>query len=58
MDGPGHGLQVVLRILLAEDIAVVRVDEHVQFPALVDHHELRAALGVDRRQVLFDLALG
>ena len=53
---PGHGLQVVFRILLAQYIAMVWVDEYVQFPTLVDHHELRAALGIDRRQVLLDLA--
>ncbi|MNQ54443.1 hypothetical protein D3C85_685110 [compost metagenome] len=57
MNGPGDGLQVVLRVLLAQDIALIRVDEHVQFAASVFHDELRAAFGVDRRQVLGDLAL-
>jgi hypothetical protein len=58
MQGTGDGLQVLLAVLLAEDLAAVRVDEHVQFAPAVMHHELRAALGVQRRQVLADVALG
>jgi hypothetical protein len=46
MQGAGDGLQVLLAVLLAEDLAAVRVDEHVQFAPAVMHHELRAALGV------------
>ncbi|MNC35460.1 hypothetical protein D3C75_839450 [compost metagenome] len=58
MQGAGDGLQVLLAILFAEDFAAVGVDEHVQFAPGVLHHELRAAFGVQRRQVLANVALG
>ncbi len=57
VDGAGDGLQILLGILFAEDVAVVRVDEYVQLLPGTGHDKLRAALGVDRWQVLGDLAL-
>ncbi|MNE30192.1 hypothetical protein D3C80_1236940 [compost metagenome] len=57
MQGAGDGLQVLLAVLFAEDLAAVWVDEHVQFAPAVMHHELRTALGVQWRQVLGDVAL-
>ncbi|MNH83013.1 hypothetical protein D3C73_354060 [compost metagenome] len=53
-----NGLQVLLGILLAEDVAVVRIDKNVQLVAVVEHDELGAAFGIDRWQVLFDRCLG
>ncbi|MGY4661778.1 hypothetical protein ACVWZ9_002572 [Pseudomonas chlororaphis] len=58
MNGPGDGLQIVLGVLLAKDVAVVRVDEHIEFATFLLHHELRTAPGFERRQVLFDMAQG
>ncbi|MNV72131.1 hypothetical protein D3C71_1651950 [compost metagenome] len=58
MQGAGDGLQVLLAVLLAEDLAAVGIDEHVQLACAVIHHELRAAFGIDRRQVLGHVALG
>ncbi|MNF95065.1 hypothetical protein D3C84_778020 [compost metagenome] len=57
MNRPRDCLQVLLGVLFAEDVAVVRVDEHVQLGTFVEHDKLGTALGVDRRQVLFDRAL-
>ncbi|MNO68811.1 hypothetical protein D3C76_596530 [compost metagenome] len=57
VQGTGNRLQVLFAILLAEQLATVGVDEHVQFAPAVMHHELRAALGIQRRQVLADMAL-
>ena len=58
MNGPGHRLQVALGILLAKHVAMVGVDEDVEFLAFVLHHELGAAPGIHRWQVLLDSALG
>ncbi|MNE82107.1 hypothetical protein D3C80_1788020 [compost metagenome] len=33
---------------------MVRIDEHIQLVAAIEHHKLRAALGADRWQVLLD----
>ncbi|MNP54109.1 hypothetical protein D3C76_1486410 [compost metagenome] len=50
-------LQVLLGILLAENVTVIRVDEHIQLVTTVEHDKLGTALGGYRRQVLFDRAL-
>ncbi|MNY00998.1 hypothetical protein D3C86_1335100 [compost metagenome] len=57
VDRPRDCLQVFLGVLLAKDVAVVRIDEYVQFVASVEHDKLRAAFGVHRWQVLLDRAL-
>ncbi len=57
MQGTGDSLQVELGILLAEHVAAIGVDEHIEFTAVLDHHELRTAPGIGRRQVLLDPAL-
>ncbi|MNY04495.1 hypothetical protein D3C86_1371750 [compost metagenome] len=54
---PGDGLQVLLGVLFTEDVTVVRINENVQLLFIVEHDKLRAALGIDRRQVLGDLTL-
>ena len=57
MQCPSHGLQIELGILLAQHFTAVGVDKHVKLaPAVVDH-KLSAALRVDWRQVLADMAL-
>ncbi|MOA08288.1 hypothetical protein D3C78_1280420 [compost metagenome] len=53
----GNGLQVFLGVLLAEDVTVVRIDEHIQFVAAIEHDKLRATFSADRWQVLLDRGL-
>ncbi|MNG15479.1 hypothetical protein D3C84_993110 [compost metagenome] len=57
VDRPGNGLQVLLGILIAKDVAVVRIDEHIQLGTVIDHDKLGAAFGADRWQVLLDRGL-
>ncbi|MNE22289.1 hypothetical protein D3C80_1154960 [compost metagenome] len=58
MQGTGDRLQVAFRVLLAQHVAVVGVDEHIQFTTCILKHKLRATVGGHRWQVLADLALG
>ena len=43
VEGAGDGLQILLGILLAEDVAVVRIDEYIQLLPGIGHDKLRTA---------------
>ena len=57
VQGAGESLQVVRRVLLAEQRAAVGVEEQVGLASVELGDELRAALGRRRRQVLAHLSL-